>query len=57
MKVCCYLILAIEWLPKTVDVNKGNLGCDGGMSDQAFVYVSRNKGIDTEETYPYEQRV
>ncbi|XP_064488658.1 procathepsin L-like [Ornithodoros turicata] len=33
----------------------GNEGCDGGLMTNAFEYIVKNKGINTEHAYPYEE--
>jgi C1A family cysteine protease len=33
-----------------------NDGCDGGYMTNAYDYVRTNPGVDTESSYPYEER-
>merc|ERR1712038_869233 len=37
-----------------VDCDTIDFGCDGGLMTNAFTYIIRNKGIDTEASYPYQ---
>ncbi|KAL7975745.1 hypothetical protein Chor_010742 [Crotalus horridus] len=37
-----------------IDCSKENLGCKGGLMPEAFTYVQKEGGINSEESYPYD---
>ncbi|OCT69046.1 cathepsin K [Xenopus laevis] len=47
----------VELSPQNlIDCVEDNDGCDGGKMTTAFEYVKINKGIDSEEAYPYAEQ-
>ncbi|XP_062136117.1 procathepsin L-like [Drosophila sulfurigaster albostrigata] len=39
-----------------IDCSKENGGCDGGWPETALNFIKNNGGVDTEDSYPYEER-
>ncbi|GFU41095.1 cathepsin L, partial [Nephila pilipes] len=40
-----------------IDCCTANNGCHGGLMDDAFEFIKSESGIDTEESYPYEEAI
>ena len=38
---------------QTLDCDDREGGCDGGDPEEALMYINRQGGLDTEESYPY----
>ena len=36
-----------------LDCDPNDFGCNGGLMTTAYEYIKKNKGIDTDDSYPY----
>ncbi|KAL4368304.1 hypothetical protein GQ457_05G024670 [Hibiscus cannabinus] len=50
---CCWAFSAVAQELVDCDTKGEDQGCQGGLMDDAFQFIEKNKGLTTESNYPY----